>query len=168
MGMARILCGNTTGDVRQRSGDDEILRVRKKAFVPTRVGVLSLASVLAHAGSQPNSIAQAKKVFADARAVSAKEGGRLWGRKLYGRLLLVDPKTRAVVANEPDPQGVLHATEGVYVGTLPSSLIISNAPTEWEGLRWSMLMWFTIPDDITSRRITLAHELFTSFSPKYT
>jgi hypothetical protein len=93
--------------------------VRRLLFL-TRVGVLSLASVLAHAGSQPNSIAQAKKIFADARAVSAKEGGRLWGRKLYGRLLLVDPKTRAVVANEPDPQGVLHATEGVYVGTLPA------------------------------------------------
>jgi hypothetical protein len=132
----------------------------RKSIVFTQVGILSLASVLAHADLQSDTIAQAKKVFADAQAVSDKESGHLWSRKLYGRMLLVDPQTRAVVANEPDPQGVLHATDGVYVGTLPASLIISNAPTEWEGLRWTMLMWFTIPDDGTSRRITFAHELF--------
>jgi hypothetical protein len=137
----------------------------RRLLLVSQVGVLSLASVPAHAGPEPNSIGQAKKVFADARAVSDEEGGHLWGRKLYGRMLLVDPQTRAVVANEPDPQGVLHATDGVYVGTLPASLIISNAPTEWESLRWTMLMSFTIPDDMTSRRITLAHELFHQVQP---
>jgi hypothetical protein len=138
----------------------------KRSFLVTQVGMLSLASMLAQADPQPdNTIAQAKKVFADAHAVSDKEGGQLWGRKLYGRMLLVDYETRAVVANEPDPQGVLHATDGVYVGTLPASLIISNAPTEWEGLRWTMLIGFTIPEDTTSRRITFAHELFHQMQP---
>ena len=138
----------------------------KKALRLAQAGVLLLAaSALAQADSQPNTIARAKRVFADAQSLSDEEGGHLWGRRLYGRMLLVDPETRAVVANVPDPQGVLHAMDGVYVGTLPTSLIISNAPTEWEGLRWTMLMWFTIPDDTTSRRIQFAHELFHQIQP---
>ena len=81
---------------------------------------------------QPSDIAQAKKAFADAQAVSEKEGGHLWGRKLYGKMLFVDPQTRFTVSNEPDARGVLHPSDGVYVGTLPENVIVSNAPTEWE------------------------------------
>ena len=81
-------------------------------------------------------------------------------------MLLVDPDTRAVIANEPDPQGLLRASGGCYVGTLPSSVIISNAPTEWQGRRWTMLMLPTIPDDPVTRRITLAHELFHRIQPE--
>ena len=88
----------------------------------------------------PIDLAQAKAAFAEAEAVSNKEGGRLWGKKLYGSLFFVDPQTRAVVANEPDSEGVLHATNGVYVGTLPQEIIVSNAPIEWQGKRWTMLM----------------------------
>jgi len=80
----------------RHAGGGAGVRASEWLLLLTRVGVLSLASVLGHAGPQPNSIAQAKKVFADARAVSAKEGGRLWDRKLYGRLLLVDPNLSPV------------------------------------------------------------------------
>ena len=137
----------------------------KRVSLVTRIAALLLAPMLAQADPQPNDIARAKRLFAEAQSVSDKEGGHLWGRKLYGRMLLVDPQTCAVVANEADPEGVLHATDGVYVGTLPTSLIISNAPIDWEGLRWTMLMWFTIPDDTVVRRITFAHELFHQMQP---
>lgn len=125
-----------------------------------RSGILLLASATANAGAFPIDLVQARQVFADAQSVSEREGGRLWGRKLYGRMLLVDPQTRAVVANEPDPEGLLGAADGCYVGTLPQSLIISNAPTQWEGEIWTMLMLPTIPQDPMTRRITFAHELF--------
>ena len=138
----------------------------KRVSLVTRIAALFLAPMLAQADPQPNDIARAKRFFAEAQSVSDKEGGHLWGRKLYGRMLLVDPQTRAVVANEADPEGVLHATDGVYVGTLPTNLIISNAPIEWEGLRWTMLLWFTIPDDTVVRRITFAHELFHQIQPE--
>jgi hypothetical protein len=114
----------------------------------------------------PIDITQAKAAFAEAEAVSNEEGGRLWGRKLYGGLFFVDPETRAVVANEPDPGGVLHASDGVYVGTLPQELIVSNAPIEWQGKRWTMLMWPTIPTDSIDRRITFGHELFHRIQPE--
>ena len=113
----------------------------------------------------PIDLAQAKAVFAEAQAVSDQEGGRLWGKTLYGALFFVDPDTRFVVANEPDPEGVLHAQDGLYVGTLPQSVIVSNAPTEWEGKRWTMLMWPYLPADMLTLRVTLAHEMFHRIQP---
>jgi hypothetical protein len=128
------------------------------------VSALTLSSA-ALAQTDPIDIAQAKKVFADAQAVSDKEGGRLWGQKLYGKLLLVDPQTRFVVSNEADAQGTLTAKDGVFIGKLPENVIISNAPTEWEGARWTMLMWLTIPDNRIDRGITFAHEMFHRIQP---
>ena len=106
----------------------------------------------------PIDMAQAKAAFAEAEAVSNKEGGRLWGKKLYGGLFFVDPETRAVIANEPDSDGILHAVNGVYVGTLPKEILVSNAPVEWQGKRWTMLMWPTIPTDTIDRRITFGRD----------
>ena len=110
-------------------------------------------------------MAQAKAAFAEAEALSNQEGGRLWGKKLYGSLFFVDPETRYVVANEPDTDGVLHAANGVYVGTLPQDIIVSNAPVEWRGKRWTMLMWPTVPADTIERRIAFGHELFHRIQP---
>jgi hypothetical protein len=139
----------------------------KKLVVPTRFALLMFICAIASAAppAPPIDMTQAKAAFAEAEAVSNKEGGRLWGKKLYGGLFFVDPETRAVVANEPDSEGVLHATNGVYVGTLPQEIIVSNAPVEWQGKRWTMLMWPTIPSDAIDRRITFAHELFHRIQP---
>jgi hypothetical protein len=136
-------------------------------MLPRFTLMMSICAVASAAppASSPIDIAQAKAAFAEAEAVSNQEGGRLWGKKLYGGLFFVDPETRAVVANEPDPMGVLHAADGVYVGTLPKEIIVSNAPVEWEGKRWTMLMWSTIPTDVIDRRITFAHESFHRIQP---
>jgi hypothetical protein len=109
---------------------------------------------------------RAKAAFAEAQSVSDNDGGRLWNKRLYGALFFVDPETRAVIANEPDAGGVLHAQDGVFVGTLPQSVIIANAPTEWGGKRWTMLIWSTLPVDTTARRIILGHESFHRIQPE--
>jgi hypothetical protein len=122
----------------------------KNLVVQTRIVSLMFICAIASAAygaPSPIDMAQAKAAFAEAEAVSNKEGGHLWGEKLYGGLFFVDPETRYVVANEPDSEGVLQATNGVYVGTLPQEIIVSNAPVEWQGKRWTMLMWPTIPSD---------------------
>jgi hypothetical protein len=140
----------------------------KTLVIAMRFALLMLIFATASAGSPappPIDIAQAKAAFAEAEAVSDKEGGRLWGKKLYGSLFFVDPETRAVVANEPDPGGVLHAADGIYVGTLPKEIIVSNAPVEWQSKRWTMLMWPTIPEGTIDRRITFGHELFHRIQP---
>ncbi len=128
--------------------------------------VLLAASSAAQAMPSVTDIAQAKSVFADAQAVSKKEGGHLWGMPLYGRMLVVDPDTRDAVSNMPDPDKRLTSADGVYVGTLPKNIIISNAPLEWEGQRWTMLMLPTIPKDAMTRSITLAHEMFHRIQPR--
>ena len=136
--------------------------------MPTRIALLMFLGAIACAASAaqpPIDMAQAKAAFAEAESVSNKEGGRLWGKRLYGSLFFVDPDTRAVIANEPDPDGVLHAMDGFYVGTLPKEIIVSNAPMEWEGKRWTMLMWPTIPADPIDRRVTFAHEMFHRIQP---
>jgi hypothetical protein len=140
----------------------------KALLLPTRFALLMSIWAISSAAppaASPIDMVQAKAAFAEAEAVSDKEGGRLWGKKLYGALFFVDPETRTVVANEPDLEGVLHATNGVYVGTLPQEIIVSNAPTEWQGKRWTMLMWPSIPIDTIDRRIIFAHELFHRIQP---
>jgi len=141
-----------------------------RRVVPTTLAVLVFVLLGAQAAAAPPApapidLVQAKAAFAQAEAVSNQEGGRLWGKKLYGSLFFVDPDTRAVVANEPDSDGVLHPMDGVYVGTLPQEVIVSNAPVEWGGKRWTMLMWPTIPADPIDRQITFAHELFHRIQP---
>jgi hypothetical protein len=128
--------------------------------------VLLVSAESATAAAPSIDIGQAKAAFAEAKAVSDEDAGRLWKKILYGAMFFVDPDTRYVVANEPDPHGVLHAQDGVFVGTLPKDVIVSNAPTEWDGKRWTMLMWPTIPTDTITRRITFGHEIFHRVQPE--
>ena len=136
--------------------------------VTLRFALLTSICAIASAAppaSSPIDMVQAKAAFAEAEAVSDGEGGRLWGKKLYGSLFFIDPETRAVIANEPDPDGVLHAANGLYVGTLPKEIIVANAPVEWQGKRWTMLIWPTIPTDTIDRQIIFGHELFHRIQP---
>ena len=43
--------------------------------------------------------------------------------------------------------------------------MVSSAPTEWEGARWTMLIWQTIPENHVDRAVTLAHEMFHRIQP---
>lgn len=141
----------------------------KKLVAPMRFAFLIFICTIASAAPPAAStidMTQAKAAFAEAEAVSDREGGHLWGKKLYGRLFFVDPDSRAVVANEPDSDGLLHAESGLFLGTLPKDLIVSNAPIEWEGKRWTMLMWPTIPTNAIDRQIIFAHEMFHRIQPE--
>jgi hypothetical protein len=125
-----------------------------------------LTSLAVHAQlPYPIDVAKAKDVFAEAQKISDRDGGRLWGKTLYGPMFFVDPETRAVVANEPDTQSMLHQDGTVYLGTLPESVIIANSSTGWGGKRWTMLRW-PMPEDTLTRRINLAHEMFHRIQPE--
>ncbi len=140
----------------------------KRLVAPMLFALLMFFCAIVPAAPPPPSpidMTQVKAAFAEAEEISNREGGRLWGKRLYGSLFFVNPETRYVVANEPDLEGVLHATDGIYVGTLPKEIIVSNAPVEWQGKRWTMLMWPTIPTDPIERRVTFAHELFHRIQP---
>jgi len=150
-----------------RPGAFMAVGARLRAFrLPVSIFLIMLGAGAAYAQTPPPiDLAKARAYFAEDKAVSDKDGGRLWGVKLYGATFFVDPESRFVVANEPDPDGVLHADGDLYVGVLPQSVIVSNAPVEWEGKRWTMLMWPYIPEDTNVRRVMFAHESFHRVQP---
>ncbi|MHC5003710.1 MAG: hypothetical protein ACYTJ0_11355 [Planctomycetota bacterium] len=102
---------------------------------------------------------RARACFAQARELSDREGGRMWGAPLYGPMLFVDPQTRAVVANQPDAGGTLRVDGDVAVGTLPPEQNVANTAFRWSGQHWTMLMW-PPPQDRYRRGTLLMHELF--------
>jgi hypothetical protein len=102
---------------------------------------------------------KATAAFAEAQEVSNRDGGRLWGKPLYGPMLFVDPGTRAVVTNVPDADGALHPDHGVYTGNLPKDLPIANTAMVWAGTHWTMILW-PLPQDTLARRRLMSHELF--------
>ena len=111
--------------------------------------------------------AEAAKTFAEMHALCARDGGRFWGVSLCGPVLLVDPDTREVVANGPDHNGVLKRDGDLWVGTLPTSENMSNAPMTWSGTDWTELMWpLHGVDDPDRKRVMLAHEMFHRVQPK--
>jgi hypothetical protein len=100
-----------------------------------------------------------RRCFAEARALSQADGGRLWGKPLYGPMLFVDPSSRQIVANQEDGRQTLHGKDGGWVGTLPPQFRIANTAFLWEGVKWTMVVW-PLPDDRYTRGKLMMHELF--------
>jgi hypothetical protein len=96
------------------------------------------------APAQAIPLSTARLVLEEARLASAEDGGRLWGRELCGPMLLVDPQSRFAVANQSDGHGGLAPADGVFVRTLPTGVVVANTATEWNGQRWTMVMWPSI------------------------
>ena len=112
----------------------------------------------------------AAEAFTEARAACEADGGRLWGKPLWGPFMLVDPATRRFVASEAieqaDPAAGITPTTAVevdggvvHVGSLPANFSVANTAFDYAGRRWSMAMW-PIPDSAESRRQLLGHELW--------
>jgi hypothetical protein len=118
------------------------------------------ALALAAAVSTPIPLDAARRALDDARIASEEDGGRLWGKALYGPMLLVDPATRYAVANVPDSGGVLKEQGTLFVGTLPPSVVIANTATTWNGVHWTMIMWGSIAERSVPRRRLMLHECF--------
>lgn len=102
---------------------------------------------------------QAAKYFQEAKAISDKDGGRMWGVPLYGAMMFVDPSTRQVVANSPDYKNILKQDGKVYTGTLPSGVNIANTSVRWGGVDWTMVKW-PLPKNRLQRDVLLIHESF--------
>ncbi len=96
--------------------------------------------------------------------LSKKEKEKLWNHQLYGSLLFVNQKSRTIIANEPDNKGVLTKDDGVYTGILPKRINIANAPLDWNGKRWAMVM-LPLPKNYNDRLNLIIHELFHRIQP---
>lgn len=83
----------------------------------------------------------------------------LWNIDLYGPMLLVDPQTRVVFANESDSVGVLMRDGGLYRGRFPDNINIANTSIAWNGKRWAMIL-LPLSTNRNDRLNLLTHELF--------
>jgi hypothetical protein len=108
----------------------------------------------------------AGQYFSEFQTLCGNDDGELWGMTLCGPILLVDPSTRMVVANRSDEAGVLQPRAGVFVGKLPEDVGIANTAVEWNGTRWTMLMWWSLAEDRARRLSLLAHEAFHRIQPE--
>lgn len=126
---------------------------------------LALALLLSVAEVEdPIPLAAAARAFREAEEAAVADGGTLWGHSLVAPILLADPATRAVIANQPDEQERLVERDGVFVGTLPPEIGIANTATEWAGVRWTMVMW-PLPENRYARTRLLLHECFHRIQP---
>lgn len=101
--------------------------------------------------------------FDEIKAATAKQP-QLWGKDLYGPLLLVNPVTRQLFANVPDSAGVLKQNGKIYTGVLPSEINIANTSINWNGRNWAMVM-LPVPMRKQDRINLFAHELFHVLQP---
>lgn len=93
-----------------------------------------------------------------------KKSYSLWNKDLYGPILLVDPKTRQIFANEADTAGILKQNEDLFSGILPDHINIANTAMHFSGKRWAMIM-LPLPQNTEDRINLLAHELFHTVQP---
>lgn len=120
------------------------------------IAVAGLDGVAATADDTPN-LAQATTWFSEMEQLCRADGGQLWGVSLAGPVMMVDPQTRAVFANQADAEGVLHPEGTLFVGTLPPNVPIANTAQKWAGVHWTQLMW-PLPEEGDARHVLVMHE----------
>lgn len=117
---------------------------------------LILQAVVAHTAQV--SVDSIALYFSETKEATLKHVG-LWDKDLYGPILLVDPETRRMYANEPDEGGFLRPRDGIYQGMLPKNIPISNTDISWSGIHWAMIK-LPLPDQKEDRVDLIIHELF--------
>ncbi|MGN2244265.1 hypothetical protein ACFWZU_12220 [Frateuria sp. GZRR33] len=123
------------------------------------LALLALAPAVSRADAPTIDATLAHRYFDEAAQQCRSDGAWLWGKSLCGPMLLVEPASRRVVANQADGEGRLHAKGGVYVGALPTSQTIANTALDWAGVHWSEMLW-PLPEEAPVRRTMMAHEAF--------
>ncbi len=192
-GAITISARDPAGSFMLRFGDGQVLeaRVNEVRFPAERIRRISRGVVLLGAGMpgdleirltpeggiawkgrpapqsppSPIDLTLAHEYVAELATVSAAEAGKLWGKALFGPILLVDPSSRFVVATQSDSSGTLRPSDGLFVGTWPAEEPIANTALQWHGVRWTMIMW-PLPGDRYARQRLAFHELFHRIQPE--
>ncbi len=124
----------------------------------TVIGLFILITL--QTSGQSIDIKKARAYFNEAKELSQKDGGKLWGIDLFGPLVFVDNETREGVANVPVPVDDWEEENGVYKGYLPDKIGFANTAFEWEGESWSMVIFNSLSDDKYERGSLMMHELW--------
>lgn len=93
-------------------------------------------------------LAVARSAFEDLDRLCRADAGRLWGVSLCGPVVVADPRSR---------DAVTWIDGELKTAKIPESVGIANYGADWDGRRWTMVMW-PLPEEPFSRRSLLAHE----------
>ena len=94
-----------------------------------------------------------------------KRAEALWPAQLCGPIVLVEPETRAAVANQPDPAGKFQRRDEMFVGDWPADMDVANTAMDWGSTRWAVVM-LPLSQDPFTRLQLLAHESFHRIQPE--
>ena len=92
-------------------------------------------------------------------AALASRDQQIWNTKVYGPMLFVEPESRIAYANMPDSARILQPDGDIYKGVLPKELMLANTAIDWEGKKWSVVLWPTLTN-LDDRTNLLLHESF--------
>ncbi|GAB6008324.1 hypothetical protein [Dysgonomonas reticulitermitis] len=120
-----------------------------------------------------SSFGQEKKVFHVDEAnvyfketeVAAKKSENLWGKNIYGPIMLINPETREIYANNKDSLGELRRDGRIYTGVFSKNENIANTSIRWNGTEWATVM-LPLPENKYDRIGLLIHERFHAMQPE--
>jgi hypothetical protein len=100
-----------------------------------------------------------ERALAKFQTICEAQGKALWGMSLCGPVAIVNPKTRWTVASERDAEGKFEKRGSVYIGLMPSEILVSNTAVDWGGKKWAEII-SPLPLDPYSRLNLVTHEAF--------
>lgn len=125
----------------------------------------SLLLILGCKGKEPQTWLTPEKAqayFTKAEAACQRDNGKLWGKNLFGPVMIVDRNSRRIYANFPDNEGLLKIRDGIYTGTYPKERVITNNPVYFGKTFFAMAPLPAEEDEF--RTVTrIIHGLFHSF-----
>lgn len=113
---------------------------------------------------QQNDSDRYQSYFNEVENILKNDNSIFWEIDLYGPILVVDPQTRKIFANERDSLGLLQSEKGIFTGNLPTEINPSNTAFDWNGKRWTMLV-YPLPEEPNNRISIIIHELFHRAQP---
>jgi hypothetical protein len=105
---------------------------------------------------------KASQYFKNIEDICNHDNGKLWGKNLYGPLMLVDRISRRVITNQPDNENLLKEKDFIYTGMYPKELIINNSPVKFGEKIFSMVP-LPLEEDEYRIKTRAIHSLFHRF-----
>jgi len=115
------------------------------------------------AKAQQNERDNISAIFSEIETLT-KKNVNFWNKNLYGAILLIDPESMQIYANEPDSAGILKPDGKIYSGILPDNVNFGNTAMFWSGKTWATLM-LPLPENKFERNDLFAHESFHRVQP---
>jgi len=104
----------------------------------------------------------AEKMFKNVKEICDKDNGNLWGKNLYCPVLVINKKTKYVVANEKDNENYLTKNDNVYTGIYPESKIVANSTGNYGNKLWATLV-YPFNEIKFKEEETFIHEMFHNY-----